>query len=335
MPLTSFPGGVASFGVPLISSGSLYDMPSAEVLFVCNRAGVTSGDGTSRDRPLPSLADAIVKIPTTSGLVSGAAQVFVLAGHTENITGSNIFSGSTVNTTSVTIPAGTRIVGEGQFNARPTFTCTASGSTFALAAANITLENLVIQAPQTGSTTTTVGVTVTAGGCMVNNCLFITSGGTASLFTTAINLSSAVTQFWLVNTTAYAGAGTGAPTNFIATTGTTGAQNVFVINNNLAIALNATTSGLIDVSSASGTAPVNWNIFGNILTNLIASSTVVIKGVASWTGNCANNRFGLGVTTNTTTTSINTPASLMSWENYCTSGGKWGIVGGGTAAQTS
>jgi hypothetical protein len=33
-----------------------------------------------------------------------------------------------------------------------------------------------------------------------------------------------------------------------------------------------------------------------------------------------------------TTTSINTPASLESYQNFCSQGGKWGLVGGGTAA---
>ena len=86
MPLTNFPGGVASFGVPMAGQGSLYDMPCAEVIFVCNRAGVVNGDGTQRDRPKPSIADAVVGINT--GVPSGAAVIYVLSGHAENVTGS-------------------------------------------------------------------------------------------------------------------------------------------------------------------------------------------------------------------------------------------------------
>jgi hypothetical protein len=335
MPLTNFPGGVGSYGIPVLGSGTLYDMPSAEVLFVCNRAGVTAGDGSSRDKPLPSIADAIVKINTTSGLTSGAAFIVVLSGHAENVTGSNIFSGSSVNTTSVTIPAGTRIIGEGSFNSRPTLTFTAAGSTLALAAANITIENMVLQCATTCSTATTAGVTVTAPGCMLRNNLILTNNGTASVFTSVVTLSSAVTQFWFLDNVAYGVAGSGTPTNIVATTGTTGAQNVIIQRNTMAVTLSATGGGLIDVSSASGTAPVNWIITDNTLVNLVASSTVVIKGVASWTGIVAYNNFGIGVTTNGTTTSINTPASVMSFQNFVTSGGKWAIVGGGTGAQTS
>lgn len=335
MPFTNFPGGVASFGVPLAGQGSLYDMPSAEVYFVCNRAGVINGDGTTRDKPVPSIADAVVKINTTSGVTSGAAFIYVLSGHAENVTGSNIFSGSSVNTTAVTIPAGTRIIGEGSFNSRPTLTFTAAGSTLALAAANITIENMVLQCATTGSTSTTAAITVTAAGCMVRGCVFLMANGTASQLTTSISLSSAVTQFWALDNVGYGVAGSGAPTNWIATTGTTGAANVFIQRNTIAMAMSATTAGIVDVSSASGTAPVNWVITDNTFVNLIASATVVIKGVASWTGICAYNSFGIGVTTNGTTTSINTPASIMSFQNFVTSGGKWAIVGGGTAAQTS
>lgn len=333
MPFTNFPGGVSSFGIPVAGQGSLYDMPSAEVYFVCNRSGVTAGDGSSRDRPAPSIADAVTKINTS--IASGAAFIYVLSGHAENVTASNTFSGSSVNTGSVTIPAGTRIIGEGSFNNRPTLTFTAAGSTLALAAANITIENMVLQCATTGSTATTAGVTVTAPGCMIRNCLILTNNGTASVFTSGVTLSSAVTQFWFLDNTVYGVAGSGTPTNIVATTGTTGAQNVIIQRNTMAVTMSATTAGLIDVSSASGTAPVNWIITDNTLVNLVASATVVIKGVASWTGICAYNNFGGGVTTNMTTTSINTPANLMSFQNFCTSGGKWAIVGGGTAAQTS
>jgi hypothetical protein len=335
MPFTNFPGGVASFGVPLAGQGSLYDMPSGEVIFVCNRAGVVNGDGTQRDRPKVSIADALASITTTSGIATGAATIFVLSGHAENVTGSNIFSASLVNTTAVTIPAGTRIIGEGFGNARPTLTFTAAGSTLALAAANCSVENMILQCAQTGSTSTTVGVTVTAAQCMVRGCLFICAAGTASQFTTVISLSSAASQFFALDNFAWGVAGTGTPTAWLATTGTVGASQVVAQRNTILLPLLTTGAGCIDVSSASGTAPLNWIVTDNTLANLTTSSTVAIKGVAGWTGVVGYNNLGVGVTTNGTTTSINTPASTLSFQNFVTSGGKWAIVGGGTAAQTS
>lgn len=334
MPLTNFPGGVASFGVPMAGQGSLYDMPCGEVIFVCNRAGVVNGDGTQRDRPKPSIADAVVGINT--GVPSGAAVIYVLSGHAENVTGSNLFSGSSVNAaTAVVIPAGTRIIGEGFGNARPTLTFTAAASTIALAAANCSVENMILQCAQTGSTSTTVGVTVTAAQCMVRGCLFSMGAGTASQLTTGVSLSSAANQFWFLDNFAWVTAGTGTPTNWVATTGTVGASNVVIQRNTAFVPLSATTAGFVDVSSASGTAPAIWIITDNTFVNSTASATVLVKGVASWTGIAAYNNFGGGVTTNMTTTAISTPASLQSFQNFCGSSGKWAIVGGGTAAQTS
>lgn len=334
MPTTNFPGGVSSFGIPLAGQGSLYDMPCGEVLFVCNRAGVTSGDGSSRDRPLASLADAAVKINSTAGVTTGAADIFVLSGHAENVTGSNIFSGSLVNTTAVSFPAGTRIIGEGFGNNRPTFTFTAAGSTIALANANCSVENLILTAA-TGSVTTAAAITVTAAGWTIRGNTFICGAGTASVFTNPVTLSSAANLGYFLDNFAFVSAGSGTPTSWLATVGTTGASNIFVQRNTGFLPLSATTAGLIDVSSASGTAPTNWFITDNTFVNSTASATVAIKGVASWTGLAAYNNLGGGVTTNLTTTSINTPASVMSFQNFVTSGGKWALVGGGTGAQTS
>jgi hypothetical protein len=333
MPFTNFPAGVASFGVPLAGLGSLYDLPSGEVYFVCNRSGQRNGNGTSRDLPFPSIADAVTAINTTNP--TGAVFIYVLSGHAENVTASNVFSGSAVNTTAVVIPAGTRIIGEGFGNNRPTLTFTAAASTIALAAANCSVENMILQTAQTGSTTTAACLTVTAAGTTIRGNVFNCGAGTASLFTTPILLNSACSLTWILDNIGFLAAGSGTPTNWVATTGTTGPANVFIQRNTVFLPLSATTSGIVDVSSANSTAPTNWFITDNTFANSTASATVVIKGVASWTGMIAYNNLGGGVTTNLTTTAINTAASCMSFQNFVTSGGKWGIVGGGTGAQTS
>ncbi|MBV8928865.1 MAG: hypothetical protein JO152_07060, partial [Mycobacteriaceae bacterium] len=116
MPVTNFPGGVGLYGIPSLGAGTVYDVPPGRVWFVCNRTGVTNGDGTTRDRPLLSIADAVANIATTNPTLGD--WIVVLSGHAENVTGSNIFSASLVNTTAVTIPKGTRIIGEGQGSSR-------------------------------------------------------------------------------------------------------------------------------------------------------------------------------------------------------------------------
>jgi hypothetical protein len=335
MPITNFPGGVSSFGVPMAGQGSLYDMPPGKVWFVNNRTGATTVSattGTTRDAPFLSIADAIVSIATTNPTQGDT--IFVMAGHAENVTASNVFSASLVNTGAVVIPAGTRIIGEGFGNQRPTLTFTAAASTIAFAAASCSIENVILTAPA-GSVTVAAALTVTAARCMMRGCDTVCGAGTASVFTTTVSLSAAANLFLALDNYGYVAAGTGAPTSWLSTTGTTGASNVFVQRNTVQMTMGATTAGIVDVSSASVGAPNTWTITDNTFVNMVANATVCIKGVAGWTGIVAYNNFGGGVTTNMTTTSINTPASLMSFQNFCTSGGKWAIVGGGTAAQTS
>lgn len=295
MPFTNFPGGVASFGVPLAGQGSLYDMPSGEVIFVCNRAGVVNGDGTQRDRPKASIADAVASINTTSGLTTGAATIFVLSGHAENVTGSNIFSGSTVNTTSVTIPAGTRIIGEGFGTARPTLTFTAAASAIAFAAANCSLENVILLAPQSGTTTVAAQVTVTAAGCTVRGCQFQMATSSTALVTTGISLSSAAADMFILDNNGYATTGT--PTSWVSTTGTVGPTRVTIARNNVYLPLSSGTGGVLDISANSGTAPTNWLVADNNLGNLTAASTAAIKGASGATAIFAYNNFYIVATT--------------------------------------
>lgn len=320
MPLTNFPGGVASFGMPLPSMG-LYDAPPANIWFVCNRAGVINGDGTSRDKPAASIADAVVKISTTNP--TQGDWIIVLSGHAENVTGSNIFSGSLVNTGSVTIPRGTRIIGEGFGSSRPVLTFTAAGATIALANADCTVENIVLQAPQSGTTSVTVGVSVTAANCMVRQCDWQMGGSTNALIATGIQLSSAATGFKALDNFGY-GLGTGTPTAWLATTGTVGPGQVQVLRNNVILTLSSATGGVVDVSSASGTAPANWIMGDNNLGNLATNSTVAVKGVAGWTGFLPYNGYGI---TNATggASAVSTPGSTWAIQHFGTVQGKTGI----------
>lgn len=323
MPTTNFPGGVSSFGIPMAGQGSLYDMPSAEVIFVCNRAGVVNGDGTSRDRPKVSIADAVAGIVTTSGLTSGAAFIYVLSGHAENVTGSNIFSASLVNTTAVTIPAGTRIVGEGLGTARPVLTFTAAASTIAFAAANCSLENMILQAPQSGTTTVAAMFTVTAAGCLVRGCQFQMATSGTALVTTGISLSSAASDTFVLDNIGYGTTGT--PTSWLSTTGTTGPKRVTIARNNVTLILSSATGGVVDASASSGTAPTDWYITDNNFGNNATNSTVAMKGVAGLTGFAAYNNLGI---TNATggATAFNTPGNIFGGQTLGTVQAKNGIL---------
>lgn len=320
MPFTNFPGGVASFGIPQLAS-SPYDVPPGNVWFVCNRAGVTSGDGTTRDRPFPSIADAVAKIATVNPTLSDWIEV--LTGHAENVTGSNIFSASLVNTTAVVIPAGTRIIGQGIGSQKPLLTFTAAGSTIAMAAAGISFENINIQGPQTGTTTVAAFFTVTAAYCAVRKSDMQMATSATALVTTAFSLSSAASDFSVTDCERVY-ATTGTPTSWLAPTGTTGPNRVQVLRNNVMLPLSATTGGCIDTTANSVTAGTNWVVADNNFANLTAASTVAIKFVAGQTGQVAYNNLQIAAAG--AATAITTPGNMVMSQNFLSQPTKTAIL---------
>jgi hypothetical protein len=79
MGLTNFPGGISSFGIPVLPG---LDRPyTGNVFFVCNASGYNgsdNNDGTRPDRPLSTLAKAI-----TLATASNDDVIYVMKGHAE------------------------------------------------------------------------------------------------------------------------------------------------------------------------------------------------------------------------------------------------------------
>lgn len=311
MPSTNFPGGVTSYGIPVFGSGSVYDVPPTNVWFVCNRSGVINGDGTSRDRPMLSIADALARSAIHDW-------IYVLAEHAESVTASNVFSGtasSGPNTGAQTILKGVRIIGEGRGACRPALTFTAAASTIAMAASCASLENFQLLCPQTGTTTVAAMVTITAANCSVVKCNMQLSSSATALCTTGISTSSAATEADLSYNVAWGLTGT--PTSWFAPTGTVGANRITVTFNNIQLPLSATTGGCVDLSANSGTAPTDWYMYRNVFVNKTTNSTVALKGVAGCGGEVVEQFCGIANATGGAT-AINTPGS---WNmSGCTGG---------------
>lgn len=319
MPTTNFPGGATSYGIPLFGAGSMYDMPWGNTWFVCNRSGLVNGDGTSRDRPMLSLADALARS-------SAFDTIFVGPGHAENVTASMVFSGAVAggpNTGAQVIPQGVRIIGEGIGTNRPTFTLTAAASTFALAAAGATLENIRILCPQTGTTTNATQVAVTAAGCMVRQCQFQGASSATALATTCIQLGAGSSDFQALENTGFTV--TGAPTSWLSTTGTVGPARLSIQRNLVRFILGSATGGIVDLSASSGTVPVDLLIADNNFSNLAAASTVAIKGIAAMTGHVAFNFLETVNGAAATAISPNTTVSIVGFQNLVSQASKFGL----------
>ncbi len=330
MPATNF-NGVASYGMPVFP-GSVADAFSGPVFFVCNRsplyspyAQMSRGDGTSMDKPLPSIADALQKVGADT---TGGSRIYVLEGHAENVTASNTFSGTDANgpnTGTQTFPAGCRIIGLGVGRSRPTLTFTAAASTIAFSNANCSIENFVMLCPQTGTTTVAAMVTITAAGCQVFNCLQQAASSATALVTTCISLSSAASEARIEGVVAYGTTGT--PTSWLSTTGTVGPARVAARFCDVRLPLSATTGGCIDTSANSGTAPVDWEVRESVFANNTASSTVALKFVSGMTGQVKD--CGLGIKNATgAATAINPVGNLELIQTFCTVPGKAGLIVG-------
>lgn len=296
--------------------GSTYDLPTASTWYVNNLAGVIAGDGSARTRPLPSVADAIAK-------ASAHDTIFCMAGHAENITASNTFSGSSVNTGAMTIPVGVRIIGEGQSTRRPTFTFTAAASTLLFSASGCSIENCVILCPQSGTTTTSALVTVSASACVVRSCLFTMSASSTALATTGVSIGASAANLLISGCIAVTFTGT--PTSWASTSATNAPGRVNIIGNTVRMLLSSATGGVVDLSSASVTAPADWVIADNRFSNLTAASTVVIKGVAGATGHVVNNYLET-VGGTAAATAITTPGNMVMFGNQVAQAGKQGIA---------
>lgn len=153
MPLTQFPFGVASFGMPVLGGGGI--MTTGNVLFV-DSGSANASDGNLGDaptKPLATLNGALVRAAANNGDV-----IFLMPGHAENCSSA---------TTQVIDKADLRIIGLGVGTNRPTFTYTATAGSFEIDAANVYIQNVRFLA---GISAVVVGVNVDADYVTLEGC---------------------------------------------------------------------------------------------------------------------------------------------------------------------
>lgn len=133
MPLTNFPKGVSSFGVPLIGSGPI--MSAGNVFWVDSNAGRAAGATGDFDQPFPTIAAAIA-----SSLVKTNHDdvIMVKARHSESVTAAGTITLS---------KAGVRLYGLGSGRQRPTINfTTATTAELLITADSVSMENFVFSA---------------------------------------------------------------------------------------------------------------------------------------------------------------------------------------------
>lgn len=326
MPLTPFPGGISSFGIPVI--GGTPEVPTGPVWWVGNRTGTVNGDGTSKDRPFASLADALARVQTTNPYFGET--IYILPGYTDNVTGADTFSASATNTSAVTWTKGIRIRGLGDGSLRPTFTFTATGSKLTINADAISFENCIFTADPAVATTVTTGFVISGKYCGFRKCYFTPAISTKGIFTTMLSVGAGANDadgFFFHFNEVFAPTLATNPTNLVKISQVE--NNVSIIGNVIQAATSVASVGPINVAAAATLI----NIQGNTINNLVAASAACIKGTAAMTGLIAYNACGVvsGSTANNTTV-IDTPGNACLVENYGAKIGLAGALCGGTPA---
>lgn len=172
MPLTNFPQGVSSFGIPLIGAGPV--LTTGKVLFVNSSHGNASNGniGESADRPLTTIAAALAKCSANN-----FDHIICGPGHVETITAADQL---------VIDVAGVNLIGLGRGTNRPTFNFTTTAvADMNVSAANVQLNNFLFTG---GIDALSSIVDVTAADFGMFNCEYRDVTGQCAVF---MNLSSA------------------------------------------------------------------------------------------------------------------------------------------------
>ncbi len=297
MPLTNFPNGVTSFGLPVIPGPFLNYWGGGKVFWVCNRSGVSSGDGSAPDKPLASLFTATTGAIAKIGGVQGSL-IIVLPGHSESISASTNMS--TLAGSGATF---LNIVGIGNGALRPTLNWTAAASALLANLQGLTFRNMVFNLNATAATVVTAAITHSAADQVMDNVDILPNTSATQLTTTAITVASGADNLQYLGVRGYGETFATNPTDFFTTTAAV--NKLTMINCKFQVALNATTNGAINLANA----PTNVYLENCTFQNKKASSTVAALASANTTG-IVND--GCAAITNATggATAFGTPGNL-------------------------
>lgn len=285
---TNLRGGVSVNGMPIYPAG--IPPTTGKVLFVHSGTGSnTAKGGTAPDDTLATIDYAIGLCTANKGDV-----IIVMPGHAETIAAAAGIAADV---------AGISIIGLGNGNNRPTLSFSATTSTFAISAANVTVANLRV--------TSTVDEMVkmfhvTAAHCTLDN---IEHFETASAQTRQFLLTTADADYLTVkNCYHYQANAAGAAQLWIQLVGT---DNTRILDNTFILALqNGATCAVINAT----TAVVNCHIARNTILQTGGTTQVsAILLVAASTGFVHDNRVAAAVTTLAGTVAL---ASAYGAENY-------------------
>lgn len=304
MGLTNFPGGVASYGNPVLP-----DTYYKKVLWVGNTSGLNNGNGAGNgtvDRPLSSLfgtSGALAKAHPTLGTL-----IRVHRGHAESVSAADMASATGANKNIVIVGEGDVEVKPGADASRPTLTWTVAGATWLFDTVGIKLINfnLYMAGPLAATAALTVAapITVSAAGCAISNC-YINAGIDADQIVTIGVTTASADNFRFEGNTVRVSDVAAVGTTFLRIVG---GDTVRVLRNDITY---PTSSAAIGAVQALTTAPTNIRIEDNYIENNASGATAALTLVANATGVARRNDLKVA---GTGTAYVTTPGSVAFYE---------------------
>lgn len=207
--------------------------------------------------------------------------VIVLPGHAEDVDAADDWSN---------LVAGTRIIGLGHGNLRPTFTWSAATSTVLLNVANVSIVNCILEMsgdPDVGTALTVAApMTISAAGCSIIGCKINCGVDADRLATIAITTTAAADDLSIVDCWFWGGA-LAAVTTMLRLVG---ADRFYMSGCYMYGLTSAAGVGVLDMET---TESLNILIENSAFVNIKSDSTAAASGIASATGVVRNCEFGV------------------------------------------
>lgn len=181
MPITPYPNGVSSFGVPVLGGGPI--VTTGNIFFV-HHTGSNGNSGSDPSSPFADIDYTIGRCTANSG-----DHIIVMPGHVEDISGA---SGIVFDV------AGITVIGLGNGTTRPRIDWEAAASTLDVTAANTKLVNLHLVA-SFASVAEMIDVSAVEG-FEIHNCL-IEDESSALEFLEVISIATAATGVKIIGNT--------------------------------------------------------------------------------------------------------------------------------------
>ncbi len=269
MPLTNFPNGVSSFGIPIYGAQAGSAPLTGTVLFVDTVNGVDAGTGNSPTYPYQTLTYALTQ-------ASGYTTIFLMQGSTVTISSATALLLNVANVA---------IIGLGTDAQRPVFNyTTANTAAIPVSVANVTVQNI----RHTGNFLSIArAYTVTGVGFTLTGCDFTDASGVLN-FLNIINCTGAANtadRLTVTNNSWY-GLGTTSVNSFVLT-----ANDIdrFTFSGNYVKSPNTTDAAWLTVTAGILTnASISWNRTYRANTASTAGTLLSLGGTTS-TGIINNN----------------------------------------------